>query len=123
MRLATRMPKMILPCTENTNYLFYGRDLFTIASHLTLTMTMIVLGLACVLIDKKSNNSNTSRYKVDIILERLPEDEADSLRAALMDPDVLTSKISQVLTDYGHPVSPNAVSNYRRRLAGVKREG
>jgi len=63
------------------------------------------------------------RYKIDIILEKLSKDEADSLRAALLDPDVLTSKISQVLTDYGHPVSPNAVSNYRRRLAGAKHEG
>ena len=71
----------------------------------------------------QGSGKTQQRYKVDIILERLPEDEADSLRAALMDPDVLTSKISQVLTDYGHPVSPNAVSNYRRRLAGVKREG
>tara|TARA_R110000824_G_scaffold137197_1_gene301260 strand:+ start:208 stop:435 length:228 start_codon:yes stop_codon:yes gene_type:complete len=57
-------------------------------------------------------------FRVEVILDQLPEDEADSLRAALNDPDVLTAKIAHVLTDHGYPVSSNAVSNYRRARVG-----
>jgi len=55
------------------------------------------------------------RFRLDIILEELPEDEAQSVLAALNDPAVLTSKIAQVLCKYGHPISANAVGNYRHK--------
>lgn len=57
----------------------------------------------------------TQRFRLEVILEELPEDEAQSVTAALNDPAVLTSKIAQVLCKYGHPISSNAVSNYRQK--------
>jgi hypothetical protein len=55
------------------------------------------------------------RFRVEVILEELPEDEAQSVLAALNDPHVLTSKIAQVLCKHGHSISSNAVSNYRQQ--------
>jgi hypothetical protein len=55
------------------------------------------------------------RFRLDAILDELPEDEAESVMAALNDPAVLHSKIANVLCKYGHPISPNAVSNYRHK--------
>jgi hypothetical protein len=55
------------------------------------------------------------RFRVEVILDDLPEDEAQQVLAALHDPNVLTSKIAQVLSKHGHPISSNAVSNYRQQ--------
>ena len=55
----------------------------------------------------------SQRFKLDVILEKLPDDEAESVLCALNDVDVLSTKISEVLSNHGHPVSPNAVRNYR----------
>ncbi len=55
----------------------------------------------------------TQRFKLDVILEKLPDDEAASVLAALHDSAVLSTKIAEVLSNHGHPLSPNAVRNYR----------
>lgn len=55
------------------------------------------------------------RFRLEIILAELPEDEAEQVLVALHDPNVLTSKIAQVLCKHGHSISSNAVSNYRQQ--------
>jgi len=55
------------------------------------------------------------RFRLEIILAELPEDEAEQVLVALHDPHVLTSKIAQVLCKHGHSISSNAVSNYRQQ--------
>ena len=57
----------------------------------------------------------TQRFKLDVILEQLPDDEAASVLAALNDSAVLSTKISAVLCIHGYPLSTNAVRNYRRQ--------
>ena len=58
------------------------------------------------------------RFRLEIILAELPEDEAEQVLVALHDPNVLTSKIAQVLCKHGHSISSNAVSNYRQQKCG-----
>ena len=53
------------------------------------------------------------RFKIDLILEDMPEDEAESLRAALNDPDIAHITVSKVLSAHGRVVSAGAVRNWR----------
>ena len=57
----------------------------------------------------------TQRFRLEVILEELPADEAESLLVALSDPAVLSTRISEVLAKHGYPISDNAVRNYRQK--------
>jgi len=55
------------------------------------------------------------RFRLEVILTELPEDEAEQVLVALHDTNVLTSKIAEVLCNHGYSISPNAVGNYRQK--------
>ena len=54
------------------------------------------------------------RFRIDIILGGMEEDDAESLMAALADQDIPSMRISEALAERGWAISANAVANYRR---------
>jgi hypothetical protein len=56
-----------------------------------------------------------ARLKVDAILDELDVEKAARLRAALAAPKIGNNTIARVVTGWGHPLSENAVCNWRRR--------
>lgn len=63
----------------------------------------------------KAGRKTFQRFRLDVILEELADDERGSVLAALADTSVFNSRIAEVLTEHGYPVSANAVGNYRRK--------
>jgi len=59
------------------------------------------------------DSPNWQKFKIDLILEDMPEDEAKSLRAALDDTDIAHITVARVLSSHGHIVSAGAVRNWR----------
>ncbi len=67
--------------------------------------------------EMKAGRKTIQRFRLEVILEELDDGERDSVLAALADTSVFTSRIAEVLTGHGYPVSANAVGNFRRKCA------
>lgn len=63
---------------------------------------------------KSRGRKKPQRLRIDVILDQLPEDQRESLLAALADIGIPHVRISEVMSEQGYGISPNAVSNYRR---------
>ena len=56
--------------------------------------------------------------KIDVILGKLADTDTDretKLRAALANPDYTSAAIARVVTNWGHPISEDAVRKWRQR--------
>lgn len=65
---------------------------------------------------ENGHNYNTS--KIDVILSKLADSDTDreaKLRAALANPDYTSAAIARVVTNWGFPVSEDAVRKWRQR--------
>ena len=65
---------------------------------------------------ENGHNYNTS--KMDVILGKLADTDIDretKLRAALANPDYTSAAIARVVTNWGYPISEDAVRKWRQR--------
>jgi hypothetical protein len=64
---------------------------------------------------KQSKNAK-GQSLVSIILSKLKTEERESLSKVLRNPNVSSATISELLSKYGHEVSPDTIRRYRVRL-------
>ncbi|MBF84122.1 MAG: hypothetical protein CL489_06540 [Acidobacteria bacterium] len=65
---------------------------------------------------KRRPKRKNQRFRIEMILDAMDQEDRESLSAALIDEDIQHVRVSEVLNEHGYEISVNAVRNYRSML-------